>query len=498
MVKILHINEVNPNRLFDNKKKIVLCHGVFDVLHYGHLLHFKEAKKNNFKLIVSLTPDEYVNKGPDRPYFTQELRAKMIASLEEVDLVILNDTPTAIKVINKLKPNFYAKGSDYKISNLDVTGNMKKELIALKKNKGELIITNEDTYSSSNIINNFFNDNSSQKDFLKTSHLNKKDIFKSLEKLKDIKVCLMGEVILDEYNYVKVLAKSPKENVLSTINQNSEIFFGGILATANNISNFVKEVTLICMVGENYKELDLKSKLNKNIKLIPIMKKGFETIKKKRFIQKSNLHKFFQIQYMSDKQIDDKNKIKIKKILKQQEKNNDLLVINDFGHDFIDKELSNYISDLKIYKSINVQTNSSNYGYNLVSKYSNANYISIDLPEAQLAVGIKSNECLLLAKEKKKKIRYDTISITKGHQGSSIISKNKIINIPAMVNSTIDTMGAGDAYFSITSILSYLKINPLVIGFIGNCSGGITSNIVGHAHYVDLNYLKRFIETRLK
>ena len=501
MGKILHINDLTPNKkIFNEKFKTVLCHGVFDVLHYGHLLHFHSAKKNVDKLIVSITPDEFVNKGPDRPYFNVDLRAKMIAELDIVDLIIINDTPTAIKVIKKVKPSFYAKGNEYLDSKKDLTGNIDKEIKELEKNKGKIIFTNEDTYSSSNIINSFLNDNKSQRDFLRKNFINKKTIFSNIDKLNSLNVCLLGEVILDEYNYVKVLAKSPKENVISTLNKETQVFYGGIIATANNISNFVKNLTLICMVGENYKKLDLKKKLNKNITLIPIIKKGSETIRKKRFIQKSNLHKFFQVQYMSNQNIDKFNKTKVKKLLKNVDKNFDLLVINDFGHDFIDQELCNFIDNLKVFKSINVQTNSSNYGYNLITKYKKADYISIDLPEAQLAVSSKSNDCKVLAKKILEKVNYNILSITRGHEGSSVFfNKNKSsIDIPAMVSNTIDTMGAGDAYFSITSVMSYLGVKNSELGFIGNCAGGITSNIIGHSNYVDITYLKRFIETKLK
>ena len=105
---------------------------------------------------------------------------------------------------------------------------------------------------------------------------------------------------------------------------------------------------------------------------------------------------------MSNQNIDKFNKTKVKKLLKNVDKNFDLLVINDFGHDFIDQELCNFIDNLKVFKSINVQTNSSNYGYNLITKYKKADYISIDLPEAQLAVSSKSNDCKVLAKNFRK------------------------------------------------------------------------------------------------
>ena len=64
------------------KKKIGLCHGVFDILHYGHIEHFTEAKKNCDILIVSLTSDEFVRKGPNQPYNSDLKRAAIIQSLE--------------------------------------------------------------------------------------------------------------------------------------------------------------------------------------------------------------------------------------------------------------------------------------------------------------------------------------------------------------------------------------------------------------------------------
>ena len=71
-------------------KKIVLCHGVFDLLHIGHIRHFKEAKNFGDILVVTLTPDQFVNKGPNRPFFNEQLRLEAIASLDAVDFVSLN------------------------------------------------------------------------------------------------------------------------------------------------------------------------------------------------------------------------------------------------------------------------------------------------------------------------------------------------------------------------------------------------------------------------
>ena len=69
--KILSLNNLSK-KIIDFKKKnkkIILCHGVFDLLHLGHIKHFEEAKKYGDILVVTITPNKYVSKGPNRPVF---------------------------------------------------------------------------------------------------------------------------------------------------------------------------------------------------------------------------------------------------------------------------------------------------------------------------------------------------------------------------------------------------------------------------------------------
>ena len=77
-------------------KVVVHCHGVFDLLHIGHIRYFEQARRMGDLLIVTLTPDHYVDKGPHRPAFTQDLRAESIASLSCVDYVAINAWTTAV------------------------------------------------------------------------------------------------------------------------------------------------------------------------------------------------------------------------------------------------------------------------------------------------------------------------------------------------------------------------------------------------------------------
>ncbi len=95
------------------KKRIVLCHGCFDILHPGHLRYLQFARKQGDVLFVSLTTDSAIVKADGtRPYVPQELRAESLAALEFVDHVVLSEAPTACDVIEQLKPDLYIKGKD--------------------------------------------------------------------------------------------------------------------------------------------------------------------------------------------------------------------------------------------------------------------------------------------------------------------------------------------------------------------------------------------------
>lgn len=99
--------------LKQEKKWIVLCHGCFDILHFGHAIHFNEAKKNGDILIVSITKDKFINKGHNRPIFNEEERAYLLCQLSSIDFVTINNTASAEDIIKIVKPEFYVKGKEY-------------------------------------------------------------------------------------------------------------------------------------------------------------------------------------------------------------------------------------------------------------------------------------------------------------------------------------------------------------------------------------------------
>lgn len=142
-------------KLKQARKKIVHCHGCFDLIHPGHIKHFQEAKKMGDILVVTISPDRYVDKGPGRPVFNQVLRAESIAALECVDYVAVNKWSTAEETLRFLKPDLYVKGQEF-INFKDKTGKLQKENLVAKELGIQMCFTHEIVFSSTELISKYF------------------------------------------------------------------------------------------------------------------------------------------------------------------------------------------------------------------------------------------------------------------------------------------------------------------------------------------------------
>lgn len=157
-MKIIQIEELSHilKKLRSEGKKVVLCHGCFDLMHPGHIKYFQAAKKMGDILVVTITPDTYVDKGRGRPVFDQSLRTESIAALECVDYVAVNKWPTAEETLRLLRPNVYVKGQEFENLN-DKTGKIQKEYKVLQEIGAEMRFTHEIVFSSTKLLNQYFN-----------------------------------------------------------------------------------------------------------------------------------------------------------------------------------------------------------------------------------------------------------------------------------------------------------------------------------------------------
>lgn len=483
-------------------KKVVLCHGVFDLLHPGHIIHFKEAKKLGDILVVSITSEEFVRKGPDRPFFNNDLRINFLTAIECIDYVLLSKEYTAKDIIECVQPNFYVKGKEYENHSEDITEKISEEAELVKKFGGEIKYTNGHVFSSTKLINNNFNSLSDEvksyiRDFKKKFSIN--DINNYIEKMKDLKVLVIGDIIIDEYIFCSVQGLMSKDVGYSTRFLKSEKYLGGSFAIANHINEFCKNTTLFSILGDD----DIKNLVieNANFNLDVEYSKQYSTIFKTRYVleneNREELKKLFAITNLKEynninSSIMDILKSKLKKIIKQF----DLVVLCDFGHGLINKDIIDIIEkDAKIL-SINCQTNSSNYGRNLITKYKRTNTFVLDQKELKLAIPSYEED-----EQNSLKILSNILGsngfLTRGSKGAFLLKDNEIYSCPAFVLKVKDTIGSGDAFFSLSSLCKGVNAPDEIGLFLGSISASLSTNIYGNKYCVEKVNILKYMSTLL-
>jgi len=503
--KILSLKEI-AKRIQDIKnkgKKVVQCHGVFDIVHLGHIRHFNMAKKEGDVLLVTLTADRHVKRGPGRPIFNEQLRAEYLASLSMVDYVGIINADTAAESIKALKPDFYAKGVEYKNHKKDVTGKISEEEDAIKSVGGKIVYTDDITFSSSQMINSYL-DVFPQRTVRYLQAIEKRypigSIIESIEKLKKLKVLVIGDTIIDEYHYCVPMGKSSKEHLVVNRYISEEMFAGGALATANNTASLCGQVDLVTVLGrEDSKEDFIRSRLASNIKPRFYYRSDTNTIIKRRFVGENVNRKLFEICYMKDNDIPKREESNIARHLEKVISNYDLVVVSDFGHGLLTKKLIDLICAKAKYLAVNAQTNSANIGFNMVTKYPRANCVCIDELELRFAAHDKFSDLRHLAKNVYHQIGCEHIIATRGPHGSLCYSrKDGYHETPAFAYRVVDAIGAGDAFFAFVAPCFAGGMPPEVVSFIGNAVGSLAVQIVCNREPVSTVDLIKFMTRLLK
>ncbi|MBE3137510.1 MAG: adenylyltransferase/cytidyltransferase family protein [Thermoplasmata archaeon] len=483
------------------KKKVVLSRGCFDLLHPGHIRHLKAAKKYGDILIVTIIPDRFVRKGPERPVFNEHLRAESVASLADVDYVALEKDETVVNTIQLLKPDFYVKGKEYSNSTEGETSTILLEEKAVKKIGGEIRFTDEITFSSSSIINERFNILSKDaKEYLKTlkRDYTSSDIVRILKSLNNMNVLIIGDVILDEYVFCKAVGKPEKAAVVSTKFLYNEVYAGGCLAVANHVAGFVKNVQLVSCLGNDNKEEYIKKHLRDNIRSKFFYRKYAPTIVKTRYLEKFERSKLFEVSQINDEFIDQKVEESVISYLNNNIPKYDMVLVADFGHGLITPKIQETISKKSKFTAVNAQTNSINFGFNMITKYSNVDYISIDERELRLPYRAKFGEIEPLIRRVAKDTQCKRINITLGGSGSIYYQDGKTYYVPIFSDRVVDSVGAGDAVLAITSLLAKKKAPPKVIPFVGNVVGGLKVKTMGNKEPINPSDLFTFINYVMK
>ncbi len=486
-----------------NNKKVVHCHGIFDVLHIGHIRHFEQAKKLGDTLVVTLTPDKYVNKGPHRPAFTEDLRAEAIAALDCVEYVAINKWPTAVETIELLKPDIYAKGADYKDARKDYTGKIIDEEAAIKSVGGEIAFTDDITFSSSSLINRYLPVFPKEvNEYLAgfSERYSSDEVLQYLENAHSLKILVVGETIIDEYQYCESIGKSAKEPVLVTRYLSTEKFAGGTLAVSNHVANFCDNVGLLTFLGtEDAQEDFVRQHVKSNVEKMLLYKENSPTIIKRRFVESYLLTKLFEVCVMNDEELSKAESqelcTKLCDILPQY----DVVVVVDYGHGMLSSDTIDILCSQARFLAVNTQANAANRGFNTIHKYPRADYVCIAEHEIRLELRNQRGDLRDMILEVSQKLGCGQIVVTRGKRGCLGYNKDEgFCEVPAFAYQVVDRMGIGDAFLSVTSLCVAQKAPIEIVSFIGNVVGAEAVATVGNRTPIERSSLFKHIVSLLR
>ena len=472
-------------------RTVALAHGTFDLLHIGHVRHLQAARSHGDVLMVTITGDAFINKGPGRPVFPEALRSEMLAALSIVDYVGIVAAPDALPAIREIRPDVYIKGQDYRNPEGDITGRILVERAAVEEHGGQLVFTEEITYSSTELINHHLNIfDPHVREHLEGLRQNggAQKIVDAIQQMSSLHVLVVGEAIVDEYQYVLPMGKAPKENIIATRLQDREIFMGGVIATANNAASFCETVEVLTVIGERDSyEQAMRDALRPNVSMRCVMRHGAPTTHKCRYVDPALVRKLFEVYRIDDTPLTPRDEGRLCDMFRDAVSHVDVVIVNDFGHGMIGDKLLRTIVDHAPFLAVNAQTNSANMGFNLIRRYPRADFICIDALEARLATENRTGELTQIINQSLPDlIDCKRFMITNGRHGLLTYERGNVVrSIPAFTSKVVDTMGAGDAVLAIAAPLVAVGLPLDLVGFVGNVVGAQKVEIVGHRRSID-------------
>ena len=261
----------------------------------------------------------------------------------------------------------------------------------------------------------------------------------NLDSVKNYRVLLVGDAIMDEYRYVRPVGKAVKEAALSAIAGKVERFRGGVWAAAQHALGFCSHVDVM---------------------------HGTETMWNTRLVEETYNRKLF---VLHEKRENDKA------AQDYDIRSYDVVIVTDFGHGTMTKELIERVTREARFLAVNAQTNSTNYGFNLIRKYPRADYVVLDELEARLAT---HDDCSPI-EDVILDLGYPKIIVTMGANGAcgfdGAFERQK-----ATADKVLDTMGAGDAFLCVTAPYAAAGFSMKQLLRIGNAAGAVKVGIVGH------------------
>jgi rfaE bifunctional protein kinase chain/domain len=444
------------------KKKVIMCHGVFDVVHPGHLRHLLYAKSKADVLVASITADVHISKGEYRPHVPQELRALNLAAFEIVDYVLIDKNPTPIKNISILQPDFFAKGYEYTATGLPPK--TQEEVDALKAYGGEMIFTPGDiVYSSTRLINLAPPAIKHEKllTYMDSERITFDSLREALNALGRYKVHVIGDTIVDTYTQTAMIGGQTKTPTMSVLYERKDDYIGGAAVVAEHLRAAGAKVAFSTVLGNDaLKDFVLEGLGKRGIDCRAIIDSTRPTTNKNAIVAAG--YRLLKIDTLDNRSISDEIVDKLTSAIRDV--SCDAVVFSDFRHGIFNRRTIPRLIDAippQLFKVADSQV-ASRWGN--ITEFKNFDLITPNEREARFALADQDSGIRPLASALYDEARCQTLILKLGERGvltcrsSDHESLDSFIVVDSFVDRVVDAVGAGDA------LLAYATLAKLATG----------------------------------
>jgi len=476
-------------------RTVIMCHGVFDIVHPGHVRHLIYAKSKGDVLVVSVTADEHIAKGNVRPYVPETLRAINLAAFEMVDYVIIDRDPTPLANLRQIQPDFYAKGYEYVAGSLHPK--TQEELRVLESYGGEVLFTPGDiVYSSSRLIDQSPPDIASDKllVLMKGEGLTFDDLRDAAVKLSGIRVHVVGDTIVDSYTQCSMIGGVAKTPTMSVRFESKQDFTGGAAVVAKHLRAAGGDVVFSTVLGDDaLKDQVLEDLAAHGIRCLPIVDPTRPTTSKNAIVVAG--YRLLKIDTLDNRSVSEK--VLRQLTLQVSGTAADAVVYSDFRHGIFDRHT---IPDLvaaiprNAFRAADSQV-ASRWGN--ILEFKGFDLITPNEREARFALGDQDSVVRPLGVELFTRARCKTLMLKLGDRGMITFrdrppaDARSFFSLDSFVERAVDPVGAGDALLAYATLAMVATGNEVVAAILGSVAAGIECEVDGNVPVTQADVLDK-------
>lgn len=465
------------------KKTVIMCHGMFDIVHPGHLRHLMYAKEKADVLVASLTADAHVTKANFRPYVPQELRAANLAALEIVDYVIIDPNPTPIEHIKRLQPDYFAKGYEYFAEG--IPPRTQEEIDALESYGGEMVFTPGDiVYSSSALIEAAPPKIGIEKllALMESEGIQFEDLRHALRQAEGARVHVVGDTIVDSYSYCSLLGATAKSPTFSVKHDRTDVFSGGAAVVAKHVKSAGAEVTFTTVLGDDsLKDSVLKDLDGASIACRPFIDRTRPTTHKERFI--ADGYKLLQVDRVDNRPMSARALASLEESLRATEAQ--IVIFSDFRHGIFNRQTIGRLKQRLPKGALKVADSQVSNRWGNILDFTDFDLLTPNEREARFALADQDSVVRPLALELFRRARCKHLILKLGERGllgyrTPGHMPREFFTVDSFVDRLVDPVGGGDALLAYASLALLATGNIVIASILGSVSAAVACERPGN------------------